>query len=270
MTELEGIRKELGLAQLPPSDSTPVAVEGVTKVYVAASYKGFIDYDQQLARQGFEMLDVATEIWRAGTPEPELSPSAMIIGGVDEVRRALHHVGKRTPAWNDYPPELGSLYGRRVWTTTWGELEATGGQWFVKRPGKSSFLPGVMTFPFKPTGEDTDWNSCHVSDDTVLLASEPVEFVAEWRAFCVDGKVLDVRQYSGHWGHCCDANVVLVAAQSFRAPVRGYSIDVGLTNRGRTLVVETNAGHSLGAYGLRPDLYARLLAAAWSGVWGQP
>ena len=37
---------------------------------------------------------------------------------------------------------------------------------------------------------------------------------------------------------------------------------------GETLVVETNAGHSLGSYGLRPDLYATLLAAAWAGVWG--
>jgi len=243
------------------------AVHGVNRAYVVTSHTGRVDYDQQAAAQGFDRLRVAVEYvkWQ---DLPVLSASALLVDGVDQVRRALHTAGRRPLAWNDYPPELAAFYGRKLETATWGELNARGGEYFVKKSGKGHFQPGVMRFPWKPTGEETDYNACHVEDDDVLLVSEPVDFVAEWRAFCVDGEVLDLRQYAGDWRRTPAKLVAEAAASRFVPKVRGYSIDFGLTRRGETLVVETNAGHSLGSYGLRPDLYATLLAAAWAGVWG--
>ncbi len=246
------------------------AVHGVTKAYVVTSHTGRVDYDQQAAAQGFQRLGVAVEYvtWQN---LPTLSASELLVDGVDQVRRVLTKAGRKQYAWNDYPPELAAFYGRKLETVTWGELNARGGEYFVKKAGKGNFQPAVMRFPWKPTGDDdSDYNACHVEDDDVLLASEPVEFIGEWRAFCVDGDVLDVRQYNGDWRNCREIDLfrVVAAASLFRPKVRGYSIDFGLTDKGETLVVETNAGHSLGSYGLRPDLYATLLAAAWAGVWG--
>lgn len=249
-------------------DVLDVALYGVTKAYVGTSYTGRVDYDQQLAAQGFERLGVAVEFVKPGDV-PTLTRSELLVDGVQQVRRALYYAGRSPLPWNDYPPELEAFYGRKLERLTWAELNQRAGDFFVKKSGKGAFLPGVMRFPWKPSGLESDYNALHVDDETVLLVSEPVEFVAEWRAFCVDGQILDVRQYDGRWHDQPDRVRIAAASHCFRPRVRGYSIDFGLTSSGETLVVETNAGHSLGAYGLRPDLYARLIAAAWAGVWGE-
>lgn len=41
-------------------------------------------------------------------------------------------------------------------------------------------------------------------------------------------------------------------------------LDFGVTSDGRTLLIEMNDGYSLGAYGLEPELYAKLLTARWA------
>lgn len=243
-------------------------LHGVELAIIGASSTGRIDYDSERALQGFEQMRVRTHVHREGLTRPLLSRSVMLVDGVHQVNGGLRAAGRSVPAWNDYPPELEAFYGRKLETTTWRELNKRDGEYFIKRPGKGAFQPCVIRFPWKPTGVDNDYNVLHLDDDDVLLASEPVEFVAEWRAFCVDGEVLDVRQYDGSWKYTLDISVVARAAARLHPKVRGYSIDFGLTRQGETLVVETNAGRSLGAYGLRPDLYAMLLAAAWAGAWG--
>jgi hypothetical protein len=44
----------------------------------------------------------------------------------------------------------------------------------------------------------------------------------------------------------------------------GYAMDFGLTEDGRTLLVEINDGFALGSYGLDPIQYAKLLSACWA------
>ena len=43
-----------------------------------------------------------------------------------------------------------------------------------------------------------------------------------------------------------------------------YALDVGVTYGGRTPLVEANGGCALGSYGLRHNLYAKLLPARWA------
>lgn len=247
-------------------------LHGITHAHFGASSTGRMDYDTERALQGFEQHKVHCSVWVAGEPQPVLSRGVMLVDGVHQLNRALREAGRSIPDWNDYPPELAGFYGRKVETTTWGELESRGGEWFVKQPGKSSFQPMVARFPYfksKQREGNDEWNVCHIEPEDVVLASEPVNFVAEWRAFVVCHKVVDVRQYRGDWRAQYDRLIVSAAADAFRHQSQSYAIDFGLTDDGRTLVVETNSGRSLGAYGLMPDLYAALLASGWAAFWGK-
>jgi hypothetical protein len=49
---------------------------------------------------------------------------------------------------------------------------------------------------------------------------------------------------------------------------RGYAVDVGVLDTGKTGLVELNDGHSLGDYGMFPARYARLLEARWCELMG--
>lgn len=265
-SRIDELRAEIR-AQHPTSD-----LYGISKVIIGASYNGRVDYDQQLAANGFASLDIETELNLAHKEFPGLSAATMLVDGVPQVRAALLRAGKRPPVWFDYPAELVDFYGRKIEVMTWCELNQSERRAFVKMSGKRRFQPMVANFPLLKREQDEGvdlYNACHIEDDDGVLVSEPVDFVAEWRAFVLDGEILDVRQYRGDWKARPDPAVIEAANAAFRPALRGYAIDFGLTaGDGCTLVVETNAGYSLGAYGLRPELYARLLAASWAGIWG--
>lgn len=60
----------------------------------------------------------------------------------------------------------------------------------------------------------------------------------------------------------------MAAVAAWPGKPRGCALDFGVDDRGRTLLVEANDGFALGAYGLPPLLYARLLSARWSEMTG--
>jgi hypothetical protein len=106
-------------------------------------------------------------------------------------------------------------------------------------------------------------------EDTPVWCAEPVQLVAEWRCFVRYGRILDVRPYKGDWRAHFDPVVVeaALAAYAPEAPA-AFSLDVGCTATGATVVVEVNDGYALGAYGLMPLAYAKFLSARWAQMTG--
>lgn len=51
---------------------------------------------------------------------------------------------------------------------------------------------------------------------------------------------------------------------SFESAPNGYAVDIGLTDKGETLLIEVNEGYALGHYGLNALDYAKLLSARWA------
>ena len=58
------------------------------------------------------------------------------------------------------------------------------------------------------------------------------------------------------------------AVQEYKTAPAGYSLDFGLTDTGKTLLIEVNDGYALGSYGLFYIDYAKLLAARWAELTG--
>ena len=66
----------------------------------------------------------------------------------------------------------------------------------------------------------------------------------------------------------CDTKVIAEAIKDYPSMPAGCALDFGVTDKRTTILVEMNDGYSLGAYGLAPVLYARLLAARWAEMTG--
>ena len=58
------------------------------------------------------------------------------------------------------------------------------------------------------------------------------------------------------------------AIDEFKNSPVSYSLDFGVTDDGKTLLVEANDSHSLGNYGLHPFQYARIIASRWAQMTG--
>lgn len=106
--------------------------------------------------------------------------------------------------------------------------------------------------------------------DPAVWCSEPVDFVREWRCFVRNGRIVHVRPYAGDWRGAYDPSVLERAIAAFTSAPAGCALDFGVTADGRTLLVEGNDGYALGAYGLFPIDYAKLLSARWCQVVGVP
>ena len=195
----------------------------------------------------------------------ELSLEDVVVDFIDESREALKHLGLASPSVPTYPEVLHLYLGRKLWTSTIDRIASAPELWpvFVKPRDDSKKFTGVLV---RGTG---DLVGCgDPSHDTPVWCSEPVKFISEWRCFVRYGEILDVRPYKGNWRSHLDSRVIEEAVESWQEKPRGCALDFGLDARGRTLLVEVNDGFALGAYGLPPLLYARLLSARWSEMTG--
>ena len=51
--------------------------------------------------------------------------------------------------------------------------------------------------------------------------------------------------------------------------VNAYSLDIGVDDKGRTLLIECNDAYALGCYGLNPIDYAKFISARWAQLFNR-
>lgn len=220
------------------------------------------------AWEGFRKRGVPCELFEPAQlrqGELPLTRETLVAGGVPVVEDAMVAVGMKPPIADNLPKRLEQYRGRRVWTSTWGELRAQYGRTgppeplWVKSLRRNKGAPSIALY----NAEDIE-SAEDLPDDHEVLVSEYVIFVSEWRCFVVRGQVLDVCRYQGDVFRYPDADVIKNALRDFGdAAPAGYGIDFGVMTSGQTVLVEANDGYSLGPYGLEPMDYAELLEARW-------
>jgi len=99
-----------------------------------------------------------------------------------------------------------------------------------------------------------------------VLASEAVNFVSEWRCFIQNREILDAKHYKGDFRVFPDYGVAESAISLWSEAPAAYSCDLGITDDGRTLVVECNDVMSLGLYGVSSLIAASMLEKRWSQI----
>ena len=219
-----------------------------------------------LAMDGFQQMGWEIVPYTDAEPVRDHAPDEVVVGHIAAVRASLRALGLPVPAELGYPAALLPFLGRRLWQSTINVVAADARQWpvFVKPMHDVKKFTGVLV------RSPRDLMGCGDQyEDTPVWCAEPVQFVAEWRCFVRYGCILDARPYKGDWRAHFDSAVVAQALAAYlpEAPA-AFSLDVGCTAAGKTVVVEVNDGHSLGAYGLMPLAYARFLSVRWAEMTG--
>ena len=183
----------------------------------------------------------------------------IIVGGIWMIRRRLEDFGIHCPEIN-YPESLKKYLGRNIWTSTINRVRDNPNSWpiFVKSiEGKK--LTG------KVISSIHDLVGCgYCDEDYPVLCSNPLNIVAEWRVFVRYGQVMDVRPYKGDWSKHYDPEIIKSAIQDYTDAPNAYGIDFGVTEEGKTVLIEVNDGYSLGCYGMFALKYAKFLITRWA------
>lgn len=230
------------------------------KVYVQSYPNNFPhNYNFFNAYEGF--LDMGAEIIHFCNPHglQDSKDIDIVVGYVGTVRDRLNQLGFETPEM-DYPNQLINYVGRRIWKSNINTISSHSELWpvFVKSSENKRITGKVITSIHDLIG--CGESGCNAE----VYCSEVVKFLAEWRVFVRYGQILDVRPYKGDWRIHYNPSVIENCIKDFKSAPAGYAIDFGVTEDGRTLLIEVNDGYSLGCYGLNKYSYAKLLSARWA------
>lgn len=232
------------------------------RVYIQKSEGEFVNENASAAYFGFYKLGYEI-LFYEDEPPIGLSRTDIVVGYIGSVKKALRNLNIVPPTEIDYPEDLGDFYGRKIWKSNLNKISDDDYPVFIK-PQIGKYFNGTLVTKFS----DMIGFRFDSIDGCDIWCSEPVKFVAEYRVFVRYGNVIDARRYKGTPFKVLDERVVNEAIKSFKSQPAGYSMDFGITDDGRCLVIEVNDGYALGSYGLFPTLYAKLISARWSEMTG--
>ena len=214
--------------------------------------------DCQAAYDGFQQLGIEAILFTTNEEFDTRNPEDVVVGGTIMIWHVLNQRGI-TAEHYDYPEELMDFRGRRIWRSRLKDLREEQFPVFIK-PVEEKIAPGIVVRSWADIQEEYGL----IDPETEIYCSEPVEFISEWRCFLLYGQIIGIQFYYGDRAAEYDRSVVDAAVKAFPNMPAGCALDFGVTNDGRTLLIEMNDGYSLGTYGLKPTLYARLLTARWA------
>lgn len=188
--------------------------------------------------------------------------SSLCVGAVPFVSAALRAAGAGLPPHQPYPAVLSCHLYRQV---GYAERLAT----LLSNRREPLFVKPAAQWK-KWTGRVINGSTDRGRNDPVYW-SEPVEWLSEWRAYIVDGAVLDIQRVPNTpvLGPEPDRRVVLAAASDYAAApdaAQGLVIDFGVLATGETALVEVNDGFSFGAYGA---VTSETMWSVWTARWPQ-
>ncbi|MCW3160646.1 ATP-grasp domain-containing protein [Chryseobacterium oryctis] len=233
------------------------------KAYIQTNKSGeFYNVNAFVAFEGFKNFGYEIEKFVDAHEISDNNPENIVVGGIGNIRKRLQNLNIRRPDKEiDYPEELKSFLKRNIWESTINQVFADKSSWniFIKPKTETKLFAG------KVIQTEMDFlGIINEEKDIEVLCSELIDFKTEWRCFIRYKEILDIRRYKGDWDTKIDLKTIVSAINSFTSQPNSYALDFGVNEKGETILVEVNDGHSLGTYGLSSSNYAKFLSARWS------
>jgi len=233
------------------------------KVYIRKEKNNeFLHTNFYIAYDGFKQLGMEIEYFSDVRNITNNSPQDIIVSGIGDVRYILDKLGKKYPTL-EYPESISKpqYLGRRIWKDILGSIMSNKEKLgiFIKPVAGGKLFTGTVVHDFR------DFRNCVGADDnTEVWCSELVDFISEYRCFIRYGEILGIKNYKGDYFTLPSKVVLDAIIRDYKDAPNAYVMDLGVTDKGETFLVEINEGYSVGAYGLDSIKYAKLLATRWA------
>ncbi len=195
----------------------------------------------------------------------EINEDSIFYGGVDTMLRIFNRMGIQAFNPLDIPEELNSYAGRKIYMST---IDAVAESNYITYPIFIKPADIGKLFNGSIVGSQSEMKTFQVYNktegrDIPIMVSEVVNFLSEFRAFVLNGEILDCRKYLGDYRKHPDYKIIENAIKDYSTSPVAYAMDFGVTDKGETLLIEVNDAHSLGTYGLDSYQYLRMIMMRW-------
>lgn len=231
------------------------------KAFIRTQHSGdFFNQNCYSVAQGCAKLEIPVVRYKAIYSVNDNVPTDLVVGTFSDVKEALERLGANLVPI-DYPDELLPFTGRKIWQSTLFTITSHPECWhvFVK--------PVIDVKRFRGTLLDKSEDLIKLGgglEDIDVWCSEKVRFLSEWRIWILDGEIVGLSPYHGQWDLFPDPEVLKNAVQAYKSSPRAYALDFGVTDDGKTLLVEMSDAYALSSFGLDSVLYTKILIARWN------
>lgn len=245
---------------------------GIERAFIQASAETGMPFDETAFAvwSGCRSLGIETKLFCSMRDIDDLRRTTFIHAGVPHFTAVLNLLEVPMPEVSDYPESLRfkayKLFGRDIRESTleWLRFRRRSDPVFIKPRYGSKIFNG---FIYRSTIED-QLNLNTFSNDTPIWESDVVNFVSEYRVLVHQGLIIACRHYKGDCSIFPDLDVATAAINCFDKAPCGYALDLGITDGGRTLIVEINDAWALGCYGTPSIPYTEMVINRWKEIVG--
>lgn len=181
------------------------------------------------------------------------------VGTIEFVERILG--GHILPLNIPEPLAAEKFTGRKVWR----DISAT---------ELSALLMSGEELFIKSASQCKAWAPCTVTEKDIskllplerFFASQYIELFSEWRVFVFHREIQDARPYAaekGAWFVAPSLSAVDEMVKAYADPPPAYTLDVGVTPDGKTVIIEAHPFIACGLYGFSSSRIPAMLAQAY-------
>jgi hypothetical protein len=242
---------------------------GIKKAFIQASLTTKMPLDETAFAvwYGCWALGIESTLYTSTKDiQGELAKNTFVYAGIPLTVAALNCLEVPIPEILDYPTSLENFLGRWINTSTLGALRQrkTSQPIFVKPRGGTKLFNGFIY-----TGSINNLLNVNTFwDESPTWESEVVNFISEYRVLVHRGSILACRHYKGDCTVFPDMDVAKAMISKFKEAPCGYSLDLGITDMGKTLLVEVNDAWALGCYGTPSIPYTEMVINRWKEIVG--
>jgi hypothetical protein len=196
----------------------------------------------------------------------------IICAGIPLTHIALKYLGISIPKPIDIPTELLPYTKRKIWTEPYNDVLKrflSGTQdtpIFIKPYNIHKLFTGLVINSVKDLINVPD-----AAKDTTVLCSEVINIVSEYRLYInYRTEIIDARRYTGDFRKLPDFSLAEDIIKVFQNKPIAYSLDLGITDKNETVIVELNDAYCLGNYGMSSDKYSKMVENRWMEIVGIP
>lgn len=204
---------------------------------------------------GYEIIPFDGEYIERSLSRYNFTKKDILIGSVEASKFFFEKLGVKCPNYIGYPEELSDFYKRKIEIKKVKDLDFNF-PYFIKPATDVKLFTGDVIdsdrlFKLFTTFYD-------VNPDTLLYYSEVINIKSEYRCFVNKGELKGIQYYLGDFTKYPDHNIIKDIISKYKNQPISYTIDIGVTDKNETVIIEINDMWAIGSYGLKGDLYTKL------------
>ena len=178
----------------------------------------------------------------------------VVFGSVEATVDFFKKGGISIPQYLGYPSELKEYMDRNIFVSKFKDLYSKEFPFFIKPVEEVKLFTGDIIEKESYLDNLRDFNP-GVKDDTSVYVSDIVDFVSEHRCFVFENDLKGVQFYLGDFKKFPSIERIEEMIKKYKQSPVAYTLDVGITDKGETLLVEVNDMWAIGSYGFDSKQY---------------